>query len=276
MFRLSVLGALLTALLVTPVARFASRSLLRMATSVGESLRCNVAPDVNLLIVRSSGDEASAALSFSQFLAWAIGRVSRAVEIVLFPFLWFFRRLDARIPWMSTFLLILCCYGAILSMVVIVLTDALSFGLSPETYVRPTQPLYQRILGTMFSGVGAMFSEPSIEHGLDGLFMIGALLGIVLVGVIGLVCPALLLLSIVLLPFGPEAVLAVMLTEISVESVPVGTWTVHQYARPASWQGGLLHLAHSAAYDDQRVISLIASWMKDGHPVTRRPTQGQQ
>ena len=75
-----------------------------------------------------------------------------------------------------------------------------------------------------------------------------------------LVMPAVILLSIVLLPFGAESALAGLVVEVSVETVPSGIWAVHQFG-PTAGRDARLSLMHSASYTDERVLRLIASWI---------------
>jgi hypothetical protein len=65
--------------------------------------------------------------------------------------------------------------------------------------------------------------------------------------------------SLLLIPFGTEAVLFGPFLELSVEVAPPGTWTIVQF-NPSSRSAGLFH---SAAYADKRVLEVIARWARD-------------
>jgi hypothetical protein len=64
----------------------------------------------------------------------------------------------------------------------------------------------------------------------------------------------------VLYPFGREATAAALVSEVAVESIPLGTWPLHLVTHRRT--GGGISLSHSS-YDEPRVARLIASWIRE-------------
>lgn len=65
--------------------------------------------------------------------------------------------------------------------------------------------------------------------------------------------------SLLLMPFGPEAILIAPLMELSVEVSPPGSSTLGQF-NPSNRSVGLFH---SAAYADKQVIDAIGQWINE-------------
>jgi hypothetical protein len=63
---------------------------------------------------------------------------------------------------------------------------------------------------------------------------------------------------IMALGLGSEFILASLLLDISVESSPLGTWSVCQI-RPAEDR---IHLRHSMSYEDENAVKTISDWLK--------------
>lgn len=125
-------------------------------------------------------------------------------------------------------------------------------NLKPGEFGDPEDSLWKAIVSALF------FS----------LFFLG---GVIMATAVS-VCCLLGLLFVILLPFGPSTVLASISAEVSVEPVPRGVWLVHQFCGDACIHESLTSLAHSASYDDPRVISLLASWIKGEGRKLNSPT----
>lgn len=65
--------------------------------------------------------------------------------------------------------------------------------------------------------------------------------------------------SLLLMPFGPEAILIAPLMELSAEVSPPGSSTLGQF-NPSNRSVGLFH---SAAYADKQVIDAIGQWINE-------------
>jgi hypothetical protein len=87
-------------------------------------------------------------------------------------------------------------------------------------------------------------------------------LGFVVTPLWMLLFPVWLVAAIILYPIR-EALLSSPFVDVSAEATPKGTWAVHHYVpTPEAFKG--LGLAHSAAYNDSRVLGRIVEWIANG------------
>lgn len=251
------------------VAAWFSKVILRLAQSVSDSLPCPVPEGANVLIIRSSGDEASALLASSQLLSWFVSRIwDIAYRLLrpLFTVLHVFKRagqiVQALLIMSSFVLLLLITLAIVMGDIGGAIASAVTH--SPIGNSSRSQPMIVRIFVELLKPFTAHPDDRSFVEMAFALLFIGI---IVLGGVFALltllVLPAVILLSLLLLPFGAESALAALLVELSVEAIPAGVWTVHQFG-PIKGQGAGLSLMHSAAYADDRVLHLLACWMSQG------------
>lgn len=251
-------------------AAWFSKVLLRLAKSVSDSLPCPVPQGANVLIIRSSGDEASALLASSQLLSWLISRIWEVAYRLLRPLFMVLQTL-MRAGQIVPAILITSCFVLLpLIAISVVIGDAAGALVSAITQSPIDNPsLSQSMIIRIFAELVKPFTlhpdDRSFADMAITLLFIGAIvLGGIFVLLTLVVLPAVILLSLLLLPFGAESALAALLVEISVEAVPAGIWAIHQFG-PIKGQGTGLSLMHSAAYADDRVLQLLASWMSQGN-----------
>jgi hypothetical protein len=254
----ALIGLVAAAYVALAIARGLSQALLRLAKDTDASLQCSVPEKSNLLIIRTSGDEASAVLALSQILSWFVSRLWSALGMLLrpiFSLLRLFERLSQLVP----AILIVSCFASLLLIMAAVSIGYAAIGASQNG------SNLDRLIEAL-QAPAEVFMDGANKHDVSQMIQMGLFGIIILIGgtfalVACFVLPALILLSIVLLPFGPESALSALLVEVSVEPVPPGRWCISQYASAEEASDGLLALAHSAAYDDPRVLSLLASWI---------------
>lgn len=257
----AALGCLVAAAYVSlAIARGLRKALLRLAENTSDSLQCSVPEDANLLIIRTSGDEASAVLAFSQLLSWGVSRLWLLVGTLLRPLFSLLRALERFSQLVPAVLIVLGFASTYVLMSVLVHIPMLILEEPGSVSIFDFHLLIET-LQFLLGGIREAMNQRDV-----GNTLLWALIGVVVLlgGTFALlacfVLPALILLSIILLPFGPESALSALLVEVSVESVPPGRWCIYQFTS-AEEVGGALALAHSAAYEDQRVLSLLASWI---------------
>jgi len=79
-----------------------------------------------------------------------------------------------------------------------------------------------------------------------------------------IVWPVIVLLSVLLLPFGWEVAVANILLDVTAETTPVGQWTV-QLVEPPTRQElhkDTLPLMHSVAYESPKVLEALCAWIR--------------
>jgi hypothetical protein len=270
-----LLAALSSSLVALGLARAASVVTSRLGNSVRESLEISPSASFNLLAVRSSGDEASAILAVSQLLSWMVGRAWRILGTVLHPMFWLLRKMRSKTEWLPAFLLVLFFGLLFMGAFVSEIADiGIAAGGLPVHHTRFVEYLGRLLLDSLMA-FPRVAREPTLENFVVLPIAIGILGGVTVAVLACFIWPAVILLAIVLLPFGAEAALAAVFVEISVESVPPGSWMVHQFQVSGSDREGLLSLAHSATHDDPRVIGLLACWIRGGpamHKVEKSHT----
>lgn len=79
--------------------------------------------------------------------------------------------------------------------------------------------------------------------------------------------PVTLVMSVPLALFGRELAIANLFLDVSAETTPPGSWSVHLVPLSAperSVDTNALRLSHSCVYDDASVLGLITSWIRGG------------
>jgi hypothetical protein len=221
---------------------------------------------IPLLIVRHSGDEATAALGAAQFAGWILRHVNRRLSgAALFLFKW---------PKTGSTLV-----QQVLGWTVGTLYGALAA--SPIPYMEPGLPYYEYILE-----VASRVVMMPLFGLIDWYDLVSSLIWgrsesfeayLLIVGYVGylvmlacdtwlslvfMVAVTSLLVSILLFPFGVFSPLASLVMNLSVEGSPGGAWTVHHITGGES--NTEVGLVHSRSYNDERVIALIARWVVEG------------
>jgi hypothetical protein len=212
-----------------------------------------VPTNLNLLIVRTVGDEASAALAASRFVAWLYGRLWFVLSLILSPLAMIHRALGRVARWMPDTLVLASALLLPIFVAGTLIMDSL-LGAPSST------PLHISVLDSLRQSLRSGIADPTILNVLDMLLVVAVILGAFLaIGILAL-WPIFVGVGIVLLPvFGAEAALTAMAWEISEEPVPNGSWTIHQYSSES--YGTLLDLAHGLSYEDERVHQRLASWI---------------
>lgn len=204
----------LTAMLFA-AARAVNGVLFSLANSVESSFRCAPPPGLNLPIIRASGDEATALLAFSQFISSTIGKIVGGLAWPLRPLLWL-QRVGA---WLPAFVIV----ASFVLLLGGLHVAAIGIGDSNNPEQATLGLLMRSMLAYQLNVVVWTFSHPTPRAVLAGL--LPALLffaGLALFLGLLVIWPALVLLAIALLPFDPEAFLAALRADISVEAVPLG------------------------------------------------------
>jgi hypothetical protein len=192
-----------------------------------------------LLIVRSSSDEASAALAAVQFATWVLDQLWQflngawvrlaisAMESVLGE------RIARRMPRVYVW-----------TVVMAIATLALAW----------TMLLVPGFAGSAFQSVLAGVAAALI---LVSALPLLVAVWMTTVGMLALV-PALLIGFVALLPlFGPEYAMRAAYLKVSVESTPPGIWTVHSFIAADDTA-----LSHSSTYRDPQAIRAVVEFIK--------------
>lgn len=226
----------------------------RIAATLQTGCACRVVAGVNLHIIRTVGDEASAVLAVSRFVAWCGSRFWWVLSWALSPLSAFdrwFRRRYAGGP--DTVILLAVVMGWQIVAGGIVMSSLMG--------VPSSDPLYLNVFRDLKSGLMDALEDPTLSN-LVGAAVIGVIIvGAVLAVTTLLVWLIFVAIAAVLFPmFGSEAALTALAWEVSEEPVPDGSWIVHQFSSDGS-DGGALDLAHGLSYEDERVHAHLAHWI---------------
>jgi len=221
----------------------APRWISHVSASALESLAYPTIDSSRVLIVRTAGDEASAALGATHFLSWSAGRLwlttsrllGRTVETVE---RW---RQSLMRYWMVTVPIILC--AIVVSVATFLLWE------TPDD-----APRWLRIsLGASFLvllfGVGIL-ARGGLVAALAGPWFFAAA-----------AAPLLFLGAFVSMAVGPELIVAGLVLQVTAETTPPGQWQVCQINDPGrddTLRGGLMH---SSSYQHPRALEMIARWI---------------
>lgn len=223
-------------------------------------LRLAELPPSKLLVLRATGDEASALLLFFQFMT--------VLGVRLFHVLQRLReRLSDRFKTWSRRKAPLAAAAAGGILIVAVLSLAATTAAEPARTGLVIGMLLAALLFVMLTTY-LLFGWTAAAA---DLFRFIAALGLV---------PAALLLAVCMLPFDWRVAMANLLVDVTAEATPPGRWTVHQFV-PAGTEvhnGGTPPMAHSAIYEDERAIDAIVEWVRSrpgaGPRRTDLPAQG--
>jgi hypothetical protein len=202
-----------------------------------------------LLIIRSSGDEASAALGFFQFIS--------QLHVRLFLL---FSMMNARLErWTDSWpkhrgvLALILLGGLALFLIAGVLSLVLWLRFQNWWMLVPT-------IGTAVAGLlscyeaAARFLSPSASPRL-GTFVFRVAAGAVLL-------PVMIVVSVLLVPFGTGLAFASMFLDVTAETTPIGEWTVHQLP-PRVAVDANVPLSHSGVYANPDAVSKICEWIEE-------------
>jgi hypothetical protein len=216
----------------------------KKAEALWESLHYQVPAEAMLKILRTRGDEASAALSAYHLVSWlltaAIGNVGAVVEAVREAKL--VKKLPRR-PWISS---PEWKTAGLFKKAGIVVANCLMLAMV-LLGLALLSPTLRETIFTLVAGYFAMlYLVPYLAAFVVGAAFAASVLPFALVGA---------------LSFGGDALIAALIYEITAESTPEGTWSVSLL--PLSSEGIVRNrLMHSLLYDDQLAVDEIADWIK--------------
>lgn len=202
-----------------------------------------------LLIIRSPGDEASAALGTVQLLNFVISKVWEGASQILDDAIQCVNKWSAeleRFGWRTHALIVLIIAVAVLLGVLTILVPDIN-----------SEKIYYVVVTLLFV-VGILYSVL-----LQDKFP--KFIGLLFLGV--LVAPFPVLMAVLLLPFGSELAIVSLVLNVTAESTPPGSWIVH-HLKPALLpdliprQSGQ-RLMHSLTYEDPVALDIVVSWIQE-------------
>ena len=211
-------------------------------------------PSNKLLIVRAPGDEASSALSFFQFVSQLSVRVYTTLVDAHMRVEGAARGWAGR-KWRLAGIAVLSFLGCV-ALILLVASQGLMWTEEPRTLRE-------------FAVMGAVLVPLLVSVGAALLFFgtpdIIALP--IKVAVSFVLWPLVLVLSVLHLPFGWQVALGSVLLDVTAETCPPGTWTLHQLDPPgADGAGGRAPpLMHSVVYEHPDAVHLTCDWIGSVH-----------
>jgi hypothetical protein len=248
----SLFAALSTAAVLTALFHMGSQ---RLAGPTLAACSLPTSIDTDLLLIRTSGDEASSALAAAHFASWLANRIWNLPASVLregYGSVQAWRRTAIGVLKWLTVPAAICA--------------AIAVSMAPAT-VDSSRPLAYTFLQVTWIAVLVWLSSLAVLWVSAGGTALHYLFSLILAGLI--TGPLALVLAILTLPFGPELALTCTRLELTAEAVPPGTHTVHHLPDRPSTAGDALPLDHSRSYNDPAAIDLIVNWI-DGHQRSPR------
>ena len=218
----------------------------RMAEGVLETLRLAELPSRRLLVLRATGDEASAVLIFFQFLSLLAIRLFHLMQRI------YAATERSFVAWSSKKLALLVA-GAAGSLVMF-------GGLWLALPLQSGGTIPTAVAIVMIAALGFLVVVP----GFLLLGWIGPATSVLrLIASLALV-PAAAALALCTLPIDWRVALANLLVDVTTEAAPAGAWTMHQFVPERAEAAGQAApgLAHSAIYEDERAIRVIVDWIR--------------
>ena len=202
-----------------------------------------------LLIVRMSGDEASAGMSAAQLIAtvstriffWLSNLPDRAKRM--------HDRIIQKTKWAVPFLFGFVILGA-----------ALDFAARQLEVISPDIAVFPSLLGIVSLFLLIFGWKPFY---IDILRVLAA----------AVIWPVVAVLMLVLTPvFGPSIAGANILLDVTAETTPLGAWTVHLFGIGSDDKGSNsgTEMQHSLIYDDEDVHKLIGDWIEESADNAQR------
>jgi hypothetical protein len=219
---------------------FISPWITRFAGTVTESLRYPHVPPHKVLIVRSFGDEASAALGAAYMISWIADLIWSTTS----------RFFGAVLTTVDTWRSALITRWRLLLPVCVLLVGFASWSLAtaePGSWLE--------VSGIVTAAMIAILLAILVRGGY-----VAALLGALLIA--ALATPSFLIVAALGIATGPELLIAALLCRVTAESAPPGGgWTVWQVPRdPFDTDAGAL-LMHSSTYNDEESLEIISQWL---------------
>jgi hypothetical protein len=241
----ALLAGLSTAAVLTALFHVGSR---RLAAPTLAACSLPTSIDTDLLLIRTTGDEASSVLAAAHFASWLAKRLWNFPASVLregYGSVQAWRRTAIGVlKWLS---------------VPAAICGAVAVWMGPAT-VDGSRPLAYAFLQVTWIAVLVWLSSLAVLWVSAGGTALHYLFSLMLAGLI--TGPLALVLAILTLPFGPELALTCTRLELTAEAVPPGTHTVHHLPDRPLTPGDALPLDHSRSYNDPAAIDLIVNWIE--------------
>lgn len=221
---------------------FISPWVTRFAGTVSESLRYPNVPPHKVLIVRSFGDEASAALGAAYMISWIADLIWSTTS----------RFFGALLTTVETWRSALIKHWRLLVPVCVVLIGFASLSLATAA-----SGSWLEVSGIVAIAILAILLAILVRGGY-----VAALLGALLIA--ALATPSFLVIGALGIATGPELLIAALLCRVTAESAPPGGgWTVWQVPRnPWNTHAGAF-LMHSTTYDDEESLVILSHWLAE-------------
>jgi len=217
-----------------------SPAVTKFATIVAGALQYPDVPSCKVLIVRSFGDEASAALGAAHMISWIAELIwsvtSRFIEGLLSTVeMW-------RSALVKRWRLLVPAFAVLVALVVVSLATA-------------ERGSWLDVSGMWAAATIALVLAILVRGGY-----VAAFLGAMLIAV--LASPSLLIIVALGIATGPELLIAALLFRVTAESTPPGgAWTVWQVPKnPLSAEQSPI-LMHSTTYDDEESLAIVSQWL---------------
>jgi len=198
----------------------------------------------NLMIVRTVGDEAVAAIAAFQFVGWLTTTMIRkyvGIAYSVFEKSPVVEQWLDRVPRRIRLAALVFCIITIPLIIVLLVVNSIGHPVHP----------FSRFWGH------SLFAMLCITIVLMGLSLVPTIASGVSLGAVGALAPfALVIMGCAILPMGMEAFIATLYYEVSVEAMPAGAWVINQIVPE---KGDRLN--HSAPYNDPNALSAIQDWM---------------
>lgn len=199
-------------------------------------------PKEKVMIIRAPGDEASGLLLFFHF----VSRLTVLVYSMLYLFhRWLVRLAGLLASWRIRLFGVLFAGTGITTLTAIV---AIEMSQSTTTILTIVM-----VIGCICVVIPALLIMGWLEVvAMPGELLVGAMFTAVIV-----------ILSLMLLPFGWHVAVSNILLDVTAEPTPLGKWEVNQLASNGcqDQEMGDLSLQHSIVYDDPEALALICDWM---------------
>jgi hypothetical protein len=237
---LAVIAVIGVAFVIAPRVR-------RFAAAVADVLRYPDVPPAKVLIVRTFGDEASAALGAAHVISWIAELIWSTTSRILGAL-----RITVE-TWRSA----LAARWRIVAPVCVAL-----LGLVIYAIATPAPDAWLRV-----SVVAAVAALAIVVAILSRGGYVAAFAGALLIAV--LATPFFLVIAIIGAATGPELLVAALVFRVTAESTPPGGgWTIWQIPKDPMHAGQSSFLMHSATYQSAEALEILGRWLaeREGQP----------
>jgi pimeloyl-ACP methyl ester carboxylesterase len=230
-----------------------ARSTTRLSSSVFAALAYPTVDPARVLILRTTADEAAAALGATHVISWLAGRIWLSTSRALGRTIETLERWRDRLMrhWPRTLLVAVCgiavCCAAVFS----------DFGASSPAWWTATVSV---------SAVALLLLVATLARG--GL--VADIVGRIVFAMAAM--PFLVAIALLGMGVGPELLIAGLLFQVTAETTPPGRWVVWQVVAGTSAESasGDTSMMHSASYQDQGALEILGQWISDVEEQARR------